>query len=129
MIPLPVLPALAMFSTPVTAYDEVSAEDANRRYTTTREANRTISGSFQPATDRDLQFLPQGDVSKGVQAFVTTQTLSIKDTSMVDGQVLRQTFLIGDGETWRVTAQARWGRYGGFNRYLCAKHLDLEEAP
>jgi hypothetical protein len=122
---LPVAVALPLFSHAIVAYDVTGSYDANDRWIEATGANYNVHGSFQPATDKDLKLLPEGDVSDGAMTFITQVALGIADVSETSGIQGRQTYLVADGETWRVRAVADWNRHTLTRRYVCTKYFEL----
>lgn len=122
-MPVPVLPALIIHSTRLTAYDETGSY-TNGRWGTTRGTNYNFKGSLQPSNSKDLQILPEGEITTGGKTCQTARVLYINDTDNVDGQEARQTFIIADGEVWRVRGVADWFIHSTLRRYVCTKHFE-----
>jgi len=121
---LNMMPVVNMFSIRLQATDTVGSYDANRRWTETAEPPRTIHGSFQPVSEKNLQYLPEGFISAGAMVLKTNSDVSFVDLSQTDGGETRQTYIDHAGERWRVHSRAHWADYGAFNGYLCEKYYD-----
>jgi hypothetical protein len=127
MIPVPVLPALSMFSRKLTVYIIAGYYDVNKRWIEpAAQPDFTISGVFQAADDKDLQLLPEGDRSKGASILHTKRKLPITDTSQLKGQETKQVFVKDGGEVWRVLKLQDWDSNAGFYRYICVRHLETK---
>lgn len=122
---LPVGPAIDIFAKKLTAYKVKSGYDVNRRWQEGfAQPDFTLTGVFQPADDKALQHLPDGDRSKGASILHTRCKLPITDTSELTGQEKDQLFIKNGGEVWRVVKQQDWKVHGNFYRYICVKYLD-----
>ena len=121
---LPVQGALRLHSRRLTAYETVGSYVDGRFVEGAPQPNFTFHGSMQPATDKDLAFLPEGNISDGTKVLQTRRELFIADTTQ-DATVLRQTYVLLDGETWRVVAVADWSIHSLIRRYLCTKFFEL----
>lgn len=122
---LPVLPALNIFARPLTAYEVSAGYDINRRWLeNAKKPDFTLTGVFQPADEKALQLLPEGDRSKGASILHTTCKLAMTDTSESKGQEKRQIFIVDGDEVWRIFKPQNWKSNAGFYRYICVKYLN-----
>lgn len=122
---LPVQPAIDIFSRCMKAYKVSSGYDINRRWQEgSPEPDFTLTGVFQPADDKALQFLAEGDRSKGAKVLHTNCKLDITDRSEQTGVEQDQIYIRDGGEVWRVVAPQDWSPYGSFYRYICVRYLD-----
>lgn len=103
--------AIGIFGRIITVYDTVETT-VNHRPVKTAEADRNIFGAIQPAGDRDLQILPEGDRTKGAIAVHTKADLSIADSG-----ANRETYIRHLGKVYRVRAVAPWDDQF-FRRYV-----------
>ena len=124
MLPLPVQGSLHMLSETITAYDVAGGYVDRRWEDGAPSPDYTFSGSIQPSRDKELQLLPDGDVSDGAQTITTQTELFIQDTSQPTGQETLQTYIRHAGEIWRVMASVNWIGPGNFRKYVCTKYLE-----
>lgn len=122
---LPTYLAVNIFSRNITAYDKTQSLVVGR-VQTVKEANRSIRGVIQPATDKDIALLSDGAVSEGTLVLHTSSTVSAYDLSQ-NNQNQRQTYVIYSGEHWRLTAIQNWSdKNGGTNRYILTKSVSID---
>ena len=84
-------------------------------------AGRSVAGAtstvaivacVQPLSSRELQFLPEGMVARGVRkVFTTTQLLCLP---------MPDRFAYG-GEVWEIVEERDWGYQGNYHRYFAAR--------
>ena len=93
---LPVQPAIDIFSRPLKAYKVESGYDINRRWQEGFvQPDFTLCGIFQSADDKALQFLSEGDRSKGSKILHTNCKLDITDRSQETGVQTTQIYIRG----------------------------------
>lgn len=123
MIILPVMPAISLFATSITVYDLVGERVAGR-WKATAEPDRTISGVIQPADDRTLSVLPEGDRSDGAVLIHTRTQLNWYDVEQ-GATANRQTIIRYGGSLWRVVKLQDWtGSTAGLRRYIATRYLN-----
>lgn len=119
MISLPLNPALNLFASRVSVYDLVGERVAGR-WQQTAEPERSISGVIQPADERALSLLPEGDRSSGALLIHTHARLNWYDVEQ-GATSNRQTLVRYDGSLWRVVNSAR---LAGIWRYLAIRYVN-----
>ena len=123
MIMLPLMPAMHLFATSITVYDLVGERVAGR-WKAAAEPDRTISGVIQPADERVLSVLPEGDRSDGAVLIHTRARLSWYDVEQ-GATVNRQTIIRHGGSLWRVVKPQDWtGSTPGLWRYIATRYLN-----
>ena len=124
MIPLPLGPALALFSGPNIAFDTVGAY-VDGRWRETTEPDYEFSGSVQPSSARDLKILPQGNAAGGEVTVYSDRKLFFTDIDdQGDGwQNGRQTFVRYGGFVYRVLAVADWTVNTGHFVYIARRYV------
>lgn len=123
MIILPVMPAISLFATSITVYDLVGERVAGR-WKTTAEPDRTISGVIQPADDRTLSVLPEGDRSDGAVLIHTSTQLNWYDVEQ-GVTTNRQTIIRHGDSLWRVVKPQDWtGSTPGLRRYIATRYVN-----
>ena len=125
-VPLPLLPALNQFLEPITVFDTTGAY-ADGRWVETTGADRTIAGTFQPATRKQLQILPEGDASGGGFILITKEALNVADVRQ-GSQVAGQTYVRAYGDIWRVVEVGEWNVHTLTKTYICTKFIDRRES-
>lgn len=124
---LPVLDAINIFSLPITAFKKGGSYDINNRWVDgPPQADFTFSGSFQPLSGRDQQFLPEGEDLAGSSVLFTATELDIIDNTQAAGQNPDQTFIKSGNDWWIVVGISDWDAHAAFNKYICVKFLGLE---
>jgi hypothetical protein len=106
MIILPLMPALNLFASAVVVFDLVG-ERVGGRWRELPEPDRRISGAIQPADERTLNVLPEGDRSDGAVLLHTQARLSWYDVEQ-GGISNRQTIIRHGGSLWRVLKPQDW---------------------
>lgn len=119
MISLPLHPALNLFASRISVYDLVGERVAGR-WQQTAEPERSISGVIQPADERALSLLPEGDRSGGALLIHTHARLSWYDVEQ-GATSNRQTLVRYDGSLWRVVNSACTA---GIWRYLAIRYVN-----
>ena len=119
MISLPLHPVLNLFASRISVYDLVGERVAGR-WQQTAEPERSISGVIQPADERALSLLPEGDRSSGALLIHTHARLSWCDVEQ-GATSNRQTLVRYDGSLWRVVNSAR---LAGIWRYLAIRYVN-----
>ena len=119
MISLPLHSALNLFSSRISVYDLVGERVAGR-WQQTAEPERSISGVIQPADERALSLLPEGDRSSGALLIHTHARLNWYDVEQ-GATSNRQTLVRYDGSLWRVVNSAR---LAGIWRYLAIRYVN-----
>ena len=119
MISLPLNPALNLFASRISVYDLVGERVAGR-WQQTAEPERSISGVIQPADERALSLLPEGDRSGGALLIHTHARLSWYDVEQ-GATSNRQTLVRYDDSLWRVVKSAR---LAGIWRYLAIRYVN-----
>ena len=121
------LAALDLHSIPITLVKREGRYDENRRWVEGEESREwCISGSFQPASDKDLKLMPEGDRSGGTYILFTTEKLDVADTSELAGQNPSNTFVKEEDDLWRVMYLMDWNRNTGHRRYVCKRFIDTD---
>lgn len=90
------------------------------RWQQTAEPERSISGVIQPADERALSLLPEGDRSGGALLIHTHARLSWYDVEQ-GATSNRQTLVRYDDSLWRVVKSAR---LAGIWRYLAIRYVN-----
>ena len=123
MINLPLVQPLHVLGGPLWVFDQLGKRvDGHWRVTT--EPKRQIHGIVQPADERTVQLLPEGDRSNGVLLLHTLAPLHAYDVQQ-SGIMPRQTFLIHDGGFWRIAPGQDWSCHSRqLHRYLAIRYLD-----
>ena len=119
MISLPLHPALNLFASRISVYDLVGERVAGR-WQQTAEPERSISGVIQPADERALSVLPEGDRSDGAVLIHTRVRLNWYDVEQ-GATSNRQTLVRYDGSLWRVVNSAH---LAGIWRYLAIRYVN-----
>ena len=119
MISLPLNPALNLFASRISVYDLVGERVAGR-WQQTAEPERSISGVIQPADERALSLLPEGDRSSGALLIHTHARLNWYDVEQGETSN-RQTLVRYDGSLWRVVNSACTA---GIWRYLAIRYVN-----
>lgn len=119
MISLPLHSALNLFASRISVCDLVGERVAGR-WQQTAEPERSISGVIQPADERALSLLPEGDRSSGALLIHTHARLNWYDVEQGTTSN-RQTLVRYDGSLWRVVNSAR---LAGIWRYLAIRYVN-----
>lgn len=123
MIILPLMPAINLFASSITVYDLVGERVAGR-WQQTAEPERTISGVIQPADERALSVLPEGDRSDGAVLIHTRARLNWYDVEQ-GATCNRQTFIRHGGSLWRVVKPQDWStNTPGIWRYIATRYVN-----
>lgn len=114
----PVLAAINLFQTTITAFDVTLSDGADRRPIESVGADYTFLGVLQPASSEDIQSLPEGERTDGAKLIHSLTELHINGT----GKNM-QSYIRYGGDVWKVTPKGKWGEIGsgGFYRYICPK--------
>jgi len=120
-------PVISILGRKLCGYEVKSGYDLNRRWVEgLAQPDFTFCGILQPASDKILKHLPEGDVQAGVKTLHTHEKLEVTNTSESQGQELKQVFIRDNGEIWRVANEQNWDNHSNFYRYTCVKFLDSE---
>ena len=85
------------------------------------QAPFTIQGSWQPASQEDLEILPQGTTRTGVFKLITDAAL----VCAMEGDTAISDQIEQDGSRYRVTAVIPWANnIINSNQYLCTRILE-----
>jgi hypothetical protein len=117
---------MLLHSTPFEAYNTTGSHNGG---SWTRVAGATYSpvGSIQPAGDKELKVLPEGERSEGAVVLRVLEPMFMEDSKQ--GVVeIRQTFVLWNDETWRVKKLAHWSVHTGIYKYVAVKHLARKES-
>ncbi|MBL4769539.1 MAG: hypothetical protein JKY94_17835 [Rhodobacteraceae bacterium] len=121
ILPLPLLPALALFSETLAAFDQIRTE-VKGQAVRTDGPDYTLTGSFQPAGANTVRLMPEGTNASGLRVLKTPQTLHFLESGEVSTDNT-QTFIRYRGNVWRIVQELDWQAYGGFNGYICERYL------
>ena len=123
MIILPLMPAMNVFASSITVYDLLGSR-IEGRWQETAEPDRRISGVIQPADERVLSILPEGDRSDGAVLVHTQARLSWYDVEQ-GATSNRQTIIRHGGSVWRVVKPQDWTTHTpGIWRYIAIRYLN-----
>lgn len=121
MITLPMHCAVQLLACGVSVYDLVG-ERVNGHWRAVAQLDRRISAVVQPADERALQLLAEGDRSLGAVWVHTRARLYGYDVEQ-GGTCERQTIVRHGGALWRVCPAYRW-RGQPITRYLAIRYVD-----
>lgn len=123
MIILPLMPAINLFASSITVYDLVG-ERVSGRWQQIAEPDRTISGVIQPADERALSVLPEGDRSDGAVLLHTQARLHWYDVEQ-GATSHRQTIIRHGGSLWRVVKPQDWtANTPDLWRYIATRYVN-----
>lgn len=124
MIILPLFPAFNLFASKVVVFDVVQGRDADGiPIDATPEADRNISAVIQPAGDKDVRLLPEGQQSEGAYVMHTAAAVSAADNAQ-NAQTQRQTFVRHSGNIWKVQKIQDWTPHQKIARYIITRYVN-----
>jgi hypothetical protein len=123
MIPLPLKPVLGIFSHHQVAYDTVG-QYVGPRWQVTQEPDYNFFGSVQPSSPRDLQLLPQGDITGGEVTVYSDKKLFFSSSDESGGTGDRQTFIRYRNVVYRVLVEADWIIHTGHYVYIARRYVE-----
>jgi hypothetical protein len=82
------------------------------RFTVTDTQSLPFYGSIQPATDEDLEKVPEGDRIKGAMKFISVQQMFNTNTTGIGTASALSDKITWRGQTYAVTDVSPWGDYG-----------------
>lgn len=109
--------AIGIFGRTIAVYD-IAETVVNHRAIKTPGADYNIFGVIQPAGERDLQILPEGDRTSGAIVVHTKDDLKIADSGSTAESYVRHR-----GKVYRVRALAPWDDQE-FRRYVATTWQD-----
>lgn len=131
-IPLPVNVAVTMFSEPIThKVFQGNRNNPRRKWEESElvDESGTIIGKIAPATDKDIGLFPEGEISKGAKVLHTNNaTLYFRDADTNNIQD-KQSYVIQQGDTWRVVSISNRTNDGAYRRYGLVRHISRKVEP
>lgn len=124
MLVLPVALAANLFAERLQVFDVAHGRDARGVSTPVQSADRTISGTFQPAGDSEAKWLPEGFSLDSARVLHTAGLIYAQQNSGAAVET-RQTYVRWGGQLWKVWRPQNWGSVAaGMQRYLATAYED-----
>lgn len=125
MIILPLNPVLNLFGSTIVAFDVVQGRDSDGiPVVATPEADRKIFGIIQPAGDKDIRMLPEGQQSDGAYILHTPAAVYAAD-NVQGAETNRQTFVRHSNNIWKVWRIQDWTPHQKIARYIITRYVNL----
>lgn len=125
MIVLPLNPVLNLFGSSVTVFDVVQGRDSDGiPIDATPSPDRNIFGIIQPAGDKDIRLLPEGQQSDGAYILHTPAPVFAAD-NVQGGESNRQTYVRHAGNIWKVWRIQKWNPHQRIARYIITRYVNV----